>query len=103
MRKKLVIFPRKFIKPSFVFLIEKKREGGEFTEDEIQKSKDSLNKLKDVKGNRWKRFILSSYIKYSTFQLKTQPKVINDDIDLSNHYMKNNLLILFQIYNLNLT
>ncbi len=42
MRKKLVIFPRKFIKPSFVFLIEKKREGGEFTEDEIRFIVDSI-------------------------------------------------------------
>jgi hypothetical protein len=66
----------------------------DFTEDEIQKSRDSLNKLKDVKGKRIKRFILSSYITYSTIQVKMQPKLIKDDIDLSKHSIKNNQLIL---------
>lgn len=42
MRKKSIIVPRKFVKPSFIFLIEKKREGGEFTEDEIRYIVDSI-------------------------------------------------------------
>lgn len=41
MRKK-IISPRKFIKPSYSFLIEKKRDGGEFTEDEIRFIVDSI-------------------------------------------------------------
>ena len=40
--KKKVVVPRKFIKPSFVYLIEKKRDGGEFTEDEIRYVVDSI-------------------------------------------------------------
>ncbi len=41
MRKKYVN-TRKFIKPSFVFLIEKKRDGGEFSQEEIRYIIDSL-------------------------------------------------------------
>jgi len=41
MRKK-IISPRKFIKPSYSFLIEKKRDGGEFSEDEIRFIVDSI-------------------------------------------------------------
>ncbi len=41
MRKKLVS-PRKFIKPSFKYLIEKKRDGGEFSHDEIRHVVDSI-------------------------------------------------------------
>ncbi len=41
MRKKL-FSPRKFIKPSFKYLIEKKRDGGEFTHDEIRHVVDSI-------------------------------------------------------------
>lgn len=41
MKKKLVS-PRKFIKPSFAFLIEKKRDGGEFSEDETRFIVDSI-------------------------------------------------------------
>jgi len=35
MRKK-IISARKFIKPSFTYLVEKKRDGGEFTDEEIR-------------------------------------------------------------------
>jgi pyrimidine-nucleoside phosphorylase len=41
MRKKVII-KRKFVKPSFSFLIEKKRDGGEFNEDEIRFIVDSI-------------------------------------------------------------
>ena len=41
MRKKIVA-PRTFVKPSFAYLIEKKRDGGEFSEDEIRFLVDSI-------------------------------------------------------------
>jgi pyrimidine-nucleoside phosphorylase len=41
MRKK-IISTRKFIKPSFNYLVEKKRDGGEFSEDEIRYIVDSI-------------------------------------------------------------
>ena len=34
--KKRISAPRKFIKPTFTFLVEKKRDGGEFTPEEIR-------------------------------------------------------------------
>ena len=34
--KKRIAAPRKFIKPTFTFLVEKKRDGGEFTPEEIR-------------------------------------------------------------------
>jgi len=40
--KKKVVVSRKFIKPSFVYLIEKKRDGGEFSEDEVRYIVDSI-------------------------------------------------------------
>ena len=41
MRKKIIL-PRTFVKPSFRYLIEKKRDGGEFSEDEIRFLIDSI-------------------------------------------------------------
>ncbi|MFU8847645.1 MAG: thymidine phosphorylase [Opitutales bacterium] len=41
MRKK-IISARKFIKPSFSYLVEKKRDGGEFTDEEIRYIVDSI-------------------------------------------------------------
>ena len=41
MRKKIVS-TRKFIKPTFTYLIEKKRDGGEFTHDEVRYIVDSI-------------------------------------------------------------
>ena len=40
--KKKVPSTKKFVKPSFVYLIEKKRDGGEFSEDEIRFIVDSI-------------------------------------------------------------
>ena len=44
MRKK-IISARKFIKPSFSYLVEKKRDGGEFSEDEYNMCKSVAEKL----------------------------------------------------------
>ncbi len=41
MRKK-IISARKFIKPSFSYLVEKKRDGGEFSDEEIRFIVDSI-------------------------------------------------------------
>jgi len=41
MRKKFIV-PRKFIKPSYAYLVEKKRDGGEFSQEEIRYIVDSL-------------------------------------------------------------
>jgi pyrimidine-nucleoside phosphorylase len=42
MAKKSLLAARKFIKPSYAFLIEKKRDGGEFNEDELRYIIDSV-------------------------------------------------------------
>ena len=42
MAEKTLLASRKFIKPSFSYLIEKKRDGGEFNEDEIRFIVDSI-------------------------------------------------------------
>jgi hypothetical protein len=65
-----------------------------FVSDEIKKSKDKLQKLRNDKGNRIHRFILSSYILYSTIQLKMQPRQVRIEKNLSKQYVKSNLSIL---------
>ena len=40
--RKNIISARKFIKPSFSFLVEKKRDGGEFSDAEIRYIVDSI-------------------------------------------------------------
>lgn len=40
--RKNIVSARKFVKPSFAYLIEKKREGGEFSQDEIRYIVDSI-------------------------------------------------------------
>ncbi len=40
--RKRIVSARKFVKPSFAYLIEKKRDGGEFTHDEIRFIVDSI-------------------------------------------------------------
>jgi len=40
--KKKIVSPRKFVKPSYAFLIEKKRDGGEFSHDELRFIVDSI-------------------------------------------------------------
>jgi pyrimidine-nucleoside phosphorylase len=40
--RKQIVSPRKFVKPSFAYLIEKKRDGGEFNHDEIRYIVDSV-------------------------------------------------------------
>lgn len=42
MRTSKVVSSRKFIKPSFAYLIEKKRDGGEFTQEELRYIVDSI-------------------------------------------------------------
>lgn len=42
MKKKDILSSRKFIKPSFTYLVEKKRDGGEFSDDEIRFIVDSI-------------------------------------------------------------
>jgi pyrimidine-nucleoside phosphorylase len=41
--RKNIVSPRKFVKPSYAYLIEKKRDGGEFTHDEIRFIVDSIS------------------------------------------------------------
>jgi len=65
-----------------------------FVTDEIKKSKDKLQKLRNENGSKINRFILSSYILYSSLQLRMQPRQIKIDESLSEHYVKTNLSVL---------
>ncbi|NNJ52233.1 MAG: CDP-alcohol phosphatidyltransferase family protein [Ignavibacteriaceae bacterium] len=80
-----------YYRNEFIMYAEGKQE---FTLDEIKRSKDSLRKIKGVKGKRFNRFILSSYIIYSTLQTNIQPKRLKLDMSLSEQYVKNNSFIL---------
>lgn len=80
-----------YYRNEFVSYVEGKQD---FTADEIEKSRDRLKKIKDVKGERFNRFILSSYIFYSLIQIKMQPKQNKIDMSLSEQYVKNNSFLL---------
>ncbi len=66
----------------------------DFTSDEIEKSRVSLKKIKDVKGKGFNRFMLSTYIIYSKFQTRVQPKQVMIDKNLSEQYVKSNSFLL---------
>jgi hypothetical protein len=80
-----------YFRNEFIMHVEGKQD---FTDDEIKRSRDKLGKIKDVKGKRFNRFMLSSYIIYSTLQTKVQPKQAKIDMSLSEEYVKNNSFLL---------
>lgn len=80
-----------YYRNEFIMHVEGKQD---FTDDEIKKSRDKLRKIKDVKGKRFNRFMLSSYIIYTTLQTKVQPKQVKIDMSLSEEYVKNNSFLL---------
>ena len=80
-----------YFRNEFIMHVEGKQD---FTDDEIKKSRDKLRKIKDVKGKKLNRFMLSSYIIYSTLQTKVQPKQVKIDMSLSGEYVKNNSFLL---------
>ena len=80
-----------YYRNEFIMYAEGKQD---FAVDEIKKSKDSLGKIKDSKGKRFNRFMLSTYIIYSTLQTKIQPKQVKIDMGLSDQYVKSNSFLL---------
>ena len=80
-----------YFRNEFIMHVEGKQD---FTDDEIKKSREKLRKIKNVKGKRFNRFMLSSYIIYSTLQTKMQPKQVKIDMNLSEEYLKNNSFLL---------
>ena len=80
-----------YFRNEFIMHVEGKQD---FTDDEIKNSREKLRKIKDVKGKRFNRFLLSSYIIYSTLQTKVQPEQSKIGASLSEEYVKNNSLLL---------
>ena len=80
-----------YYRNEFIMHVEGKKD---FTDDEINKSRDKLREIKDVKGKTFNRFILSAYIIYSTLQTKVQPKHAKIGTSLSGEYVKNNSFLL---------
>ncbi|NNG27712.1 MAG: hypothetical protein HKM87_09310, partial [Ignavibacteriaceae bacterium] len=80
-----------YYRNEFIMHVEGKQD---FTADEITKSRDKLREIKNAKGKTFNRFILSSYIIYSTLQTKVQPKQAKIDMSLSGEYIKSNTFLL---------
>ena len=74
-----------YYRNEFIMYAEGKQD---FIVDEIKKSKDNLRKIKDVEGKGFNRFMLSTYIIYSTLQSIIQPKQVKIDMNLSEQYVK---------------
>lgn len=85
MRKKIVS-ARKFVKPSFAYLIEKKRDGGEFSHDEIRYVVDSIYD-KELPKHQLAALVMSIYFQGMSAQetaiLAEEMMLSGEVVDLS--------------------